>query len=942
TTATTISTTPNTTTTTTTTIDAASTEKATKATDWFRSAIEEARTRKVEFKVWPDERRTTTGRSDTGVDTASIRAARQQWRPAVLNALGLYEAPFVEPPERRRNEDPPRDTRPASEPGEHISRLSCHVLNAESTQISISLSVSNDGVTMKQQQQQSGESSADYWPTNADTINNNNSNNNDNNNSTTSTRNSGFHAIKARASGLASFTDQLSSTTTTDNDDSQLSSVNNNHNNNNNNSVDQEQQQTSTGSSNETQSKSNHGASKNETTTTTLRPTRLQLVLILFHLIVFLIGLIGNYLVCLSVYRNRTLRTVTNYFIVNLAVADFLVILVCLPPTVIWDVTLTWFFGKYMCKLVLYLQSVSVSVSVLTLTFISLDRWYAICYPLKFTSSTSRARLAIFIIWIVSMLVALPDLIMLTTIEPSMFVDDTTGSSANHTASVANDQQQQSSVNSNQSRSIDTTATVTTPYTSAEWLVANYLTIEIDNSVMYTDCNYSWSENETRAYQLCIVLMLFVTPFMLMSVSYFHIIKVLWRDDSVSATLDSMQAQQQLTSSDNKKQQQQLSPSNSCLGQDITPSTKQVTTSQRQHYKWTTPLRQMLICPCHWFHWQRFHCCFNLTASMSANNMNMNNAPSPTTTTTTNNDTHNNNNNVNNHTAHNVPTIQVRRTSNVSSMSDKHQFRLPTLNVCETHLDLGGEPVAGLNSDGSSAESPAELSEGGARQGSSIHSSCDSTHHTDKLIARVTSPACPLDGLASTNTAGAGGRKSHGTHGTSNGHIDQSKLEQNQHHQHQPTTTIGGGGNAAHSPTSTMASEASGASRTLMAAHIGQHHGGAGPHHTWSLEHGKRHSNATQDSSRFCSLIRSRRKAAKMLLAVVIMFGLCYLPVHLINILRYTIGLPQNDLVTTASLVSHWLCYFNSAINPIIYNIMNSKFRHEFSRVFACKCFTKS
>lgn len=35
--------------------------------------------------------------------------------------------------------------------------------------------------------------------------------------------------------------------------------------------------------------------------------------------------------------------------------------------------------------------------------------------------------------------------------------------------------------------------------------------------------------------------------------------------------------------------------------------------------------------------------------------------------------------------------------------------------------------------------------------------------------------------------------------------------------------------------------------------------------------------------------LRARRKAAKMLVAVVVMFALCYLPVHVLNILRYDI-----------------------------------------------------
>lgn len=49
------------------------------------------------------------------------------------------------------------------------------------------------------------------------------------------------------------------------------------------------------------------------------------------------------------------------------------------------------------------LQTVSVTVSVMTLTSISIDRWYAICHPLKFKSTTGRAKTAIIIIWIVGL-----------------------------------------------------------------------------------------------------------------------------------------------------------------------------------------------------------------------------------------------------------------------------------------------------------------------------------------------------------------------------------------------------------------------------------------------------------------------------------------------------------------------------------------------------------
>ena len=72
--------------------------------------------------------------------------------------------------------------------------------------------------------------------------------------------------------------------------------------------------------------------------------------------IVFVLGLTGNILVCYAIWRNKTMRTVTNIFIVNLAVGDLVVIIMCLPFTFIQDVTETWFFGQAMCKITLYLQ----------------------------------------------------------------------------------------------------------------------------------------------------------------------------------------------------------------------------------------------------------------------------------------------------------------------------------------------------------------------------------------------------------------------------------------------------------------------------------------------------------------------------------------------------------------------------------------------------------
>lgn len=49
----------------------------------------------------------------------------------------------------------------------------------------------------------------------------------------------------------------------------------------------------------------------------------------------FLFAFIGNIFVIATVCRNRNMHTVTNYFLVNLAVADILVAVFCLPMTLL-------------------------------------------------------------------------------------------------------------------------------------------------------------------------------------------------------------------------------------------------------------------------------------------------------------------------------------------------------------------------------------------------------------------------------------------------------------------------------------------------------------------------------------------------------------------------------------------------------------------------------
>ncbi|XP_054726758.1 neuropeptide SIFamide receptor [Anastrepha obliqua] len=128
----------------------------------------------------------------------------------------------------------------------------------------------------------------------------------------------------------------------------------------------------------------------------------MTIVYCIAYVIVFLVGLVGNSFVIAVVLRAPRMRTVTNYFIVNLAIADILVIVFCLPATLMSNIFVPWMLGWLMCKTVPYIQGVSVAASVYSLIAVSLDRFIAIWWPLK-QMTKSRARFMILCIWLIAL-----------------------------------------------------------------------------------------------------------------------------------------------------------------------------------------------------------------------------------------------------------------------------------------------------------------------------------------------------------------------------------------------------------------------------------------------------------------------------------------------------------------------------------------------------------
>ncbi|XP_062036422.1 somatostatin receptor type 5 [Lepus europaeus] len=127
------------------------------------------------------------------------------------------------------------------------------------------------------------------------------------------------------------------------------------------------------------------------------------------YLLVCAVGLGGNTLVIYVVLRHAKMATVTNVYILNLAVADVLLML-GLPFLATQNAVSYWPFGPFLCRLVMTLDGINQFTSIFCLTVMSVDRYLAVVHPLR--SARWRrpqvAKLASAAVWAFSLLMSLP------------------------------------------------------------------------------------------------------------------------------------------------------------------------------------------------------------------------------------------------------------------------------------------------------------------------------------------------------------------------------------------------------------------------------------------------------------------------------------------------------------------------------------------------------
>lgn len=127
------------------------------------------------------------------------------------------------------------------------------------------------------------------------------------------------------------------------------------------------------------------------------------------YLTVFAVGLTGNTLAIYVVLRYAGMKTVTNIYILNLAIADELYI-IGLPFLTTQNVLSYWPFGSFLCRAVMTADSMNQFTSIFCLTVMSIDRYLAVVHPIRSTNwrHPCVAKVVSAAVWAVSFVVVLP------------------------------------------------------------------------------------------------------------------------------------------------------------------------------------------------------------------------------------------------------------------------------------------------------------------------------------------------------------------------------------------------------------------------------------------------------------------------------------------------------------------------------------------------------
>ncbi|XP_062278772.1 thyrotropin-releasing hormone receptor [Scomber scombrus] len=113
------------------------------------------------------------------------------------------------------------------------------------------------------------------------------------------------------------------------------------------------------------------------------------------------LGIVGNMMVILVVLTTKHMRTPTNCYLVSLAAADLMVLTAAGLPNITDALHGQWVYGYAGCLGITYFQYLGINASSCSITAFTVERYIAICHPIKaqFLCTLSRAKKIIMLVW---------------------------------------------------------------------------------------------------------------------------------------------------------------------------------------------------------------------------------------------------------------------------------------------------------------------------------------------------------------------------------------------------------------------------------------------------------------------------------------------------------------------------------------------------------------
>ncbi|XP_076830876.1 substance-K receptor isoform X2 [Brachyhypopomus gauderio] len=124
--------------------------------------------------------------------------------------------------------------------------------------------------------------------------------------------------------------------------------------------------------------------------------------------LIVIVSIIGNVTVIWIILAHKRMRTVTNYFIVNLAFSDASMATFNTVFNFVYAIHNDWYFGLGYCKFQNFFPITAVFSSIYSMAAIAVDRYMAILHPLKSRLSSTTTKVVIGVIWAVALTLAFP------------------------------------------------------------------------------------------------------------------------------------------------------------------------------------------------------------------------------------------------------------------------------------------------------------------------------------------------------------------------------------------------------------------------------------------------------------------------------------------------------------------------------------------------------